>query len=257
MTEDSGIHAGFTGPIGLPEGTAVVYDRSLEGIEWLATGACEDDRHYIGFNIARDIGRVEYTDVAKAVDGCICPVCGKPSVYTSRGIEVGNIFQLGTRYTEAMGMTYVDRDGSLKHPIMGCYGIGVGRLAASVCEAHHDDYGPIWPMSIAPWHVQICSLRSDQGEVAETSRKLYDALTDRGIEVLWDDRAVSAGVMFSDADLFGVPLRVVVSPKGLKNGTVEIAARDKSMKEQVPADEAVDLAARYVEDALARLGCRL
>ncbi|MBR4502767.1 MAG: proline--tRNA ligase [Clostridia bacterium] len=256
VTEDSGIHAGFTGPIGLPEGVAVVYDRSLKGIDWLATGACEDDRHYIGFNIARDIGEVEYADVAKAFDGGICPVCGKPSVHTKRGIEVGNIFQLGTRYTEAMDMTYVDRDGSLKHPIMGCYGIGVGRLAASVCEAHHDEYGPIWPMSIAPWHVQICSLRADQEEVGETSRKLYDALTARGIEVLWDNRAVSAGVMFSDADLFGVPLRVVVSPKGLKNGTVEIAARDKSMKEAVSVAEAGDFVVRYIKDALARLDCR-
>ena len=257
VTEGSGIHAGFTGPIGLPEGVTVVWDSSLQGIEWLATGAREEDRHYTGLNIPRDIGEVAYTDVAKAFDGGICPVCGKPSVYTSRGIEVGNIFQLGTRYTEAMDMTYVDQDGSLKHPIMGCYGIGVGRLAASVCEAHHDDYGPVWPMSIAPWQVQLCSLRADQPEVAEMSRKLYDALTARGIEVLWDDRPVSAGVMFSDADLFGVPLRVIVSPKGLKNGTIEIAARDKSMKELVPADEAEDFVFRYVENALKQLDCRL
>ena len=196
-------------------------------------------------------------DVAKAFDGGICPVCGKPSIYTSRGIEVGNIFQLGTKYTESMDMTYVDQDGSLKHPIMGCYGIGVGRLAASVCEAHHDDYGPVWPMSIAPWHVQICSLRADQPEVIEMSQKLYDALTARGVEVLWDDRAVSAGVMFSDADLFGVPLRVVVSPKGLQNGTIEIATRDKSMKELVPVNEAEDFVVRFVEDALAKLECKL
>ena len=252
VTEDSGIHAGFTGPMGLPEGTTIVYDSSLKGIEWLATGACEEDKHYIGFNIARDIGEVEYVDVAKAFDGGICPVCGKPSIYTSRGIEVGNIFQLGTKYTESMDMTYVDQDGSLKHPIMGCYGIGVGRLAASVCEAHHDDYGPVWPMSIAPWHVQICSLRADQPEVIEISQKLYDALT-----VLWDDRSVSAGVMFSDADLFGVPLRVVVSPKGLQNGTIEIATRDKSMKELVPVNEAEDFVVRFVEDALAKLECKL
>ena len=196
-------------------------------------------------------------DVAKAFDGGICPVCGKPSIYTSRGIEVGNIFQLGTKYTESMDMTYVDQDGSLKHPIMGCYGIGVGRLAASVCEAHHDDYGPVWPMSIAPWHVQICSLRADQPEVIEMSQKLYDALTARGVEVLWDDRSVSAGVMFSDADLFGVPLRVIVSPKGLQNGTIEIATRDKSMKELVPVNEAEDFVVRFVEDALAKLECKL
>jgi len=257
VTEDSGIHAGFTGPIGLPEGVTVVYDSSLRGIEWFATGACEDDMHYIGFNIARDVGQVAYVDVAKAFEGGICPVCGKKHIYISRGIEVGNIFQLGTKYTESMGMTYVDQDGSLKNPIMGCYGIGVGRLAASVCEAHRDDYGPIWPMSIAPWHVQICSLRADQSEVMEASQKLYDELTARGVEVLWDERSVSAGVMFSDADLFGVPLRIVVSPKGLKNGTIEIASRDKSMKQIVPQAGAADFAYDYVVKELEKLECRL
>ena len=257
IAPESGLAAGFIGPKGLPEGVKTVYDASLEGVNWFATGANETDFHYVGFNIPREVGEVEYVDVAKAYDGGVCPVCGHKSIYTSRGIEVGNIFQLGTRYTEAMDMTYVDADGSLKHPIMGCYGIGVGRLAAAVCEAHHDDYGPIWPMSIAPWHVHLCSLRADNPEVAETSQRLYDELTKRGVEVLWDDRPVSAGVMFSDADLFGVPLRVVVSPKGLKNGTIEIASRDKSMQEKRPTDEAADFVYNYVCGELAKLECRL
>ena len=257
ITEESGLNAGFIGPLNLPKHVTVVYDASLKGIENFATGACEADRHYTGFNISRDVGSVEYVDVAKAFDGGVCPICGKKSVYTSRGIEVGNIFQLGTKYTESMGMTYVDADGSMKHPIMGCYGIGVGRLAASVCEAHRDDYGPIWPISIAPWHVQICSLRADQPEVAEMSQKIYDALQAKGIEVLWDDRAVSAGVMFSDADLFGVPVRVVVSPKGLKNGSIEISTRDKSLAEKKPFEEAVDFIVDYVKESLAKLDCHL
>ena len=257
ITPESGLAAGFIGPKGLPEGVKVVYDSSLEGVNWFATGANEADFHYTGFNIPREMGEVEYVDVAKAYDGGVCPVCGHKSIYTSRGIEVGNIFQLGTRYTEAMDMTYVDADGSLKHPIMGCYGIGVGRLAAAVCEAHHDDYGPIWPMSIAPWHVHLCSLRADNPEVAETSQRLYDELTKRGVEVIWDDRPVSAGVMFSDADLFGVPVRVVVSPKGLKNGTIEISSRDKSMQEKRPIDEAADFVYNYVSSELAKLECRL
>ena len=257
ITLESGLTPGFIGPKGLPEGVRVVYDASLKGLNAVATGANETDMHYIGFNIPREMGEVEYVDVAKAYDGGICPVCGKKSIYTSRGIEVGNIFQLGTKYTESMGMTYVDQDGSLKHPIMGCYGIGVGRLAASVCEAHRDDYGPIWPISIAPWHVHLCSLRADNEEVAAVSQKIYDELTARGVEVIWDDRSVSAGVMFSDADLFGVPVRVVVSPKGLKNGTIEISARDKSMQEKKPVDEAVDFVYNYVVDELAKLDCRL
>ncbi|MCI6268944.1 MAG: proline--tRNA ligase [Clostridiales bacterium] len=257
ITLESGLTPGFIGPKGLPEGVRVVYDASLKGINAVATGANETDMHYIGFNIPREMGEVEYVDVAKAYDGGICPVCGRKSIYTSRGIEVGNIFQLGTKYTESMGMTYVDQDGSLKHPIMGCYGIGVGRLAASVCEAHRDDYGPIWPISIAPWHVHLCSLRADNEEVAAVSQRIYDELTARGVEVIWDDRSVSAGVMFSDADLFGVPVRVVVSPKGLKNGTIEISARDKSMQEKKPVAEAVDFIYDYVVDELAKLECKL
>ena len=156
-----------------------------------------------------------------------------------------------------MNMTYVDADGSLKNPIMGCYGIGVGRLIASVCEVRHDDYGPIWPISIAPWQVQVCSLRADQPEVVEQSKLLCAELERRGIEVIWDDRPVSAGVMFSDADLLGVPVRVVVSPKGLKNGTIEISARDKSMQERKPCSEAADFIENYVRAQLAALGCRL
>ena len=140
---------------------------------------------------------------------------------------------------------------------MGCYGIGVGRLAASVCEAHRDDYGPIWPISIAPWHVQLCSLRADNEEVAEMSQKIYDELTAKGIEVIWDDRPVSAGVMFADADLLGVPVRMIVSPKGLKSGTIEVSTRDKSMQERKPVEEAVDFVYNYVVEELAKLECKL
>ena len=257
ITEDSGIAAGFIGPIENKGKFTIVFDASLKGIESLVTGANEADAHYTGFNIARDYGEVEYADIAKAAEGGVCPVCGKPALRISRGIEVGNIFQLGKKYTESMNMTYVDSDGSLKNPIMGCYGIGVGRLIASVCEVSHDDYGPIWPISIAPWHVQICSLRADQPEVIEKSEALAKALEAQGIEVIWDDRPVSAGFMFSDADLLGIPVRVVVSPKGLKNGTIEISARDKSMQEKVPVEEAASFIVNYVKEQLAAMNCRL
>ena len=257
ITPESGLCAGFIGPLGLPKDVRVVFDASLQGGGYYATGANETDAHFTGFNIERDLGEVEYVDVAKAYDGGICPSCGKPSIYTARGIEVGNIFQLGTKYTESMNMTYVDADGSLKHPIMGCYGIGVGRLAASACEAHHDEYGPIWPISIAPWQVHICSLRPDDAQVAEVSQNLYDELNRRGIEVIWDDRPVSAGVMFSDADLLGVPVRAVVSPKNLKNGAVEISLRDKSLRESKPIAEAADFLYNLVKAELEKLDCHL
>ncbi len=257
LDENSPLTAGFIGPVGISKEVKVVFDRSIQGIESMVTGANETDAHYVGFNVARDVGEVTYVDVAKAVSGGICPICGKHAIRIERGIEVGNIFQLGDKYTKSMNMTYVDRDGSLKTPIMGCYGIGVGRLAASVCEVCRDDYGPIWPISIAPWHVQICSMRANQEEVKAASQALYDELTRRGIEVIWDDREVSAGVMFSDADLLGVPVRVVVSPKGLKNGTIEISSRDKSMMEKRPQAEAADFIENYVREELKKLNCHL
>ena len=156
-----------------------------------------------------------------------------------------------------MGMKYIDQNGELQTPIMGCYGIGVGRLAASICEARHDDYGPIWPISIAPWQVQLCALRADQPEVREFADKLYEDMQAAGIEVLYDDRPVSAGVMFSDADLTGLPLRVIVSPKGLKNGTVEIARRDKAYMEKAEKNRALETVQAQVKALFAEIEAKV
>ena len=137
-----------------------------------------------------------------------------------------------------MKMTYTDENGKEQYPVMGCYGIGVGRLAAAVCEAHHDEHGPIWPISVAPWQVHLCALRSDSAEVKEYANSLYENLQSAGAEVIYDDRQVSAGVMFSDADLLGVPYRVVVSPRNMKKGVVEIVSRDGSFSSELPAESA-------------------
>ena len=238
ITPESGLHPGFIGAIGLPKDITVVYDKSLKGIESLACGGNEDDKHYIGFNIKRDIGDVEYHDVAKTFAGAICPECGKPHIQIEKGIEIGNIFQLGTKYTKSMNMTYLDENGERQYPIMGCYGIGVGRLCASICQESHDDYGPIWPMAIAPWQVEICNLRVDDPAVKEAADRLYAELLSFGVEVLYDDRDIRPGAMFADADLFGIPLRAVVSPKSIANGCIEISARDKSFRENIPVGEA-------------------
>jgi len=245
--ENTDVCAGFIGPKGITEKVQVLFDQSLTTREAYVCGANEEGFHMTGLNIARDLGEVEFIDLAKTTEGAICPVCGKHAITLTRGIEVGNIFQLGDKYTASMGMKYIDQNGQMQTPIMGCYGIGVGRLAASVCEARHDDYGPIWPMSIAPWQVQLCALRADQSEVREYADAIYEKLQNAGIEVIYDDRPVSAGVMFSDADLTGVPLRVVVSPKGLKNGTVEVAKRDKSMMEKIEKDQAFDFVVETVK----------
>ena len=252
VTEAMGVHPGFIGPVGLPENVTVVYDESLKGINSLVAGANKDDTHFKGLNIARDVGDVEYVSVAKATEGGICPVCGKHSITIKKGIEIGNIFQLGTKYTKSMGMEYIDKNGETQNPIMGCYGIGVGRLAASICEESHDDYGPIWPMSIAPWQVEVCNLRSDDENVTKTAEKLCADLEKLGVEVLYDDRDIRPGVMFADADLYGVPVRAVVSPKTCERGVIEISYRDKSAKYDVAIDEAAGKLREVVSEMLAQ-----
>ncbi|MBO5777500.1 MAG: proline--tRNA ligase, partial [Clostridia bacterium] len=252
ITDACGLVAGFIGPVGITENCTVLFDNTLKGVNNLVCGANETDCHCTGLDMDRDLVGAEFHDFAKVKEGSICPKCGKHSLTVSRGIEVGNIFQLGTKYTKSMDMTYMDSEGNMLNPIMGCYGIGVGRLAASICEAHHDDYGPIWPIAIAPWQVHLCAVRSDDEEVKAYADNLYNTLTEKGIEVIYDDRkTVSAGVMFSDADLLGVPFRVVVSPRNMKGGIVEIASRDKSLKTSAPLDSAVDEIVALVKNALA------
>lgn len=251
ITEDCGLFAGFIGPVGLDtEKFTVLYDKSLMNTHNLSCGANQLDHHYTGLYIPRDVGEVEYIDLAKIKDGGICPKCGKHSIGISRGIEVGNIFQLGTKYTKSMGMQYLDSEGNLQYPIMGCYGIGVGRLAASVCEAHHDEYGPIWPMSIAPWHVQICCLRADDEECKGVSDSLYQKMLDDRMEVIYDDRNIRPGAMFSDADLLGVPVRVIVSPRNLKEGVCEIVTRDKSVSIKVETEKVIETVKEMIAERL-------
>ena len=248
ITEECGLNAGYIGPVNLKvNGDAVVlYDKSLEGRNNLSCGANEAEHHYKGLDMERDVPNAEYHDFAKIQEGGICPKCGKKTVKISRGIEVGNIFQLGTKYTKSMNMTYVDANGESKTPIMGCYGIGVGRLAASVCEAHHDEYGPIWPKAIAPWQVHLCAVRVDDEGVRAYADKLYEDLQNAGIEVIYDDRSVRAGVMFADADLLGIPLRIIVSPKNMKQGVVEVASRDKTLKTQIPLENVMEEIKQYL-----------
>ena len=240
ITEESGLCAGYIGPVDLKGDFTVLYDRSLEGLNNLCCGGNVDEHHYTGLDMKRDVPEAEYHDFAKIQQGGICPHCGKPTITISRGIEVGNIFQLGTKYTKSMNMTYVDKDGESRYPIMGCYGIGVGRLAASICEAHHDEYGPIWPLAVAPWQIHLCAVRPDDGEVKAYADKLYEELQSKGVEVIYDDRKVSPGVKFSDADLIGVPFRVIVSPRNMKQNIVEIVSRDKSFSANVPVDAALE-----------------
>ena len=237
--DESLLTAGFIGPVGISKDVKVVYDESLKGAHNLVCGANKADYHLTGLDLERDVEGVTYVSVAKAVSGGICPKCGRRSLKIKKGVEIGNIFQLGTKYSEVMGLRYTDENGELQTPIMGCYGIGVGRLCACICQEHRDNFGPIWPKSVAPWQVEVCALRADEPAVKECAEKLVKDLEDMGVQVLYDDRPVSAGFMFSDADLLGVPVRAIVSPKNIDGGVIEIATRDKTVKVNVPMAEAI------------------
>lgn len=251
----SGLQAGSIGPVGLEQEQdyTVLFDRSLQGASGLCCGGNLPDHHYTSLVMERDSAAAEFHDLAKAREGGICPSCGQPALALSRGIEVGNIFQLGDKYTRAMGMLAADQAGGLEPPLMGCYGIGIGRLAASVCEIHRDEHGPIWPMSIAPWQVQLCCVRADDEAVRANADGLYQELQQMGIEVLYDDRTVSAGVMFSDADLLGIPVRIIASPRNWQAGVCELTTRDKGFSTKVPVAETAQAAAALVRTLLDEL----
>ncbi len=239
---------GFMGPYHLDAKDAtIIFDESLRNEKNLVSGANKKDYHIKGISIERDIKPEAFHDVAEVLEGQECPCC-QGKLQFKRGVEVGNIFQLGTRYSESMGMTYIDKDGKAKTPIMGCYGIGVGRLLACIIEAHHDDYGPIWPMSVAPWQVHICVLKSKKQDMNVVGFELYNKLNKR-FEVIMDDRDLAAGAQFADADLLGVPVRVIVGEKNLANGQVELVTRDKSVKKLI----AIEDIEKEVSDLVAQL----
>jgi prolyl-tRNA synthetase len=188
----------------------------------------------------RDIPDAEYVDVAKITEGGICPKCGKPMIKISRGIEVGNIFQLGTKYTKSMNMTYLDADGQTQTPIMGCYGIGVGRTMAAAVEQNNDKDGIIWPVEIAPYHVIVVPINIKDESVKEKAFSVYNELKKAGIEVILDDRDERPGVKFKDADLIGYPVRVVLGKKALDNGQIEVKVRKTGEMKMLPADDFID-----------------
>lgn len=250
ISED--IVCGNIGAIGLSDKIVKVFDKSLEGCKGMVTGANKPEYHIVGVNVARDFGDVTFVDVAKAAAGHRCPVCGG-TLRVENGIEIGNIFQLGTKYTASMNMTVNGPDGTAFNPIMGCYGIGVGRAIGSIAQESNDEYGLILPMSVAPWQVHICALRYDDDAVRSKADKLYADLRAAGVEVLFDDRNCGAGVKFADADLMGMPIRVVISPKTLAEDKVEIKLRREKTAERVDLSEAVSEICRTIEKELEAL----
>lgn len=240
----AGCKSGFIGPVELK--VPIYGDRSLEGAFNLTCGANKTDFHHFGFLPGRDLSDFKgFFDLRKAAEGDLCPRCGKGRFQAFRGIEVGQVFKLGTKYSRSMGCNYLDQEGR-EHPmIMGCYGIGITRTVAAVIEQNYDDDGIVWPWPVAPYQVHLLNLDPGNGEVMELSNRLEKELEEAGFEVLHDDReGMSPGVKFKDADLLGFPLRLTVGARGLKEGTVEL--RDRRTKETlkvVPASVLAEVAA--------------
>ena len=221
-----GCEPGFAGLVnGNFKDALVIIDESIIQSNNLVVGANKKDFHYLNFNLKRDFaGKFVQADIATVKEGEQCIECGSP-LKISRGIEIGNIFQLGVKYSSSMGFKFLDNDQKEKETIMGCYGIGVGRLFASVIEDSHDEFGPIWPISISPYQVQLNVLNYKKEDVKKVADELYEKLTADGIEVLFDDRDEKAGFQFKDADLMGIPLRIIISPKTLEEGEAEFKWR--------------------------------
>ena len=230
----TGATPGYASPIGL-RGVTVVVDEAVPASPNLVAGANDAGYHLLNTNLGRDYAATLIADLVAAGDGDACVNCGQP-LYTSRGVEVGNIFKLGTRYSAAIGATFLAADGTQQPIVMGSYGIGSGRLLACVAEEHHDDKGLRWPITVAPYQVHLVAL----GET-ETADRVYNTLLKAGIEALYDDRSESPGVKFADADLIGLPIRLTVASKALKSGGIELKRRDRTEKEIVPE---ADLIAR-------------
>jgi prolyl-tRNA synthetase len=226
---------GFAGPVGLD--LRIVADYAVQGMRNMVTGGNELDTHLINVNLGRDFHVDEFADIRQAQEGDPCPrYSGRLQV--SRGIEVGHIFKLGTKYSEALGATYLDLEGTEQLLVMGCYGIGVGRTAAAAIEQNHDEHGIIFPLAIAPFHVLLLPVNNNDAKIMGAAEDLYQDMLAKGIEVLLDDRDERPGVKFKDADVIGIPLRLTVGEKNLKEGKVEIKVRKSGEVTLVDLQEA-------------------
>ncbi len=247
MSEATGCVGGFTGPMGLKNCTVIV-DSELTGQKNLCAGANREDYHCVNVNYGRDYTGDIVTNIKLIQEGDPCPKCGAPVRFT-RGIEVGQVFKLGTKYSKPMGAVYKDENMKEHDILMGCYGVGISRTMAAIVEQSHDENGIIWPVSVAPYHVIITVVKAKDEVQSALAEKMEQALTEQGVEVLVDDRDERPGVKFKDADLIGIPVRITVGKKAA-DGIVEYKLRSGGSVEEKTADQAVEDAARLVREAL-------
>jgi prolyl-tRNA synthetase len=244
----TGLVPGFLGPIGL--NLRMVADLSVQGMLGAVTGANEADAHLIEVDQERDFTPAAFADLRVAVADDPCPRCDQGVFETHRGIEVGQVFYLGKKYSEAMGATYLDAEGRERPIEMGCYGIGISRMAAAAIEQNHDANGIIWPFSIAPFHVLLLPINYKDPAIQKVVERLYQDLGKYGLDVLLDDRDERPGVKFKDADLIGVPLRITIGTKGLEKGCVELRWRRDGKTDNIPIDDASQKVHTIVTQAL-------
>jgi prolyl-tRNA synthetase len=241
----TGAAVGFAGPVGLD--VKMVADQAVRGMRGAVAGANETDHHLVGVDQERDLPNLQFADLRLARAGDPCPRCSEGTFTGHRGIEVGNIFYLGTKYSVPMKATYLDASGQ-EHPMeMGCYGIGITRTAAATVEQYHDDDGILWPIPIAPAHAHIVPVKWAEPSLRQTAETLYGDLQQAGVEVLLDDRDERPGIKFKDADLIGLPFRITIGPKSLERGCVELKRRNEKEAREVPKGDVVGVVAAAVK----------
>ncbi|MSP71524.1 MAG: proline--tRNA ligase [Myxococcales bacterium] len=245
----TGAPVGFAGPVGRLDVASMLADHAVSGMVNAVVGANESDHHLVGVSEGRDFKVQGFHDLRLAADGDACPRCDG-TLRSFSGIEVGHVFYLGTKYSQAMKCTFLDEAGEDRPMVMGCYGIGVTRIMAAAIEQNHDENGIVWPPGLAPFAVHVLPLQMNVPEVVEAAEQLYVALTEAGIDVLLDDRDERAGSKFKDADLLGIPWRIAIGARGIKDGNVELKPRRGGDAELVPLDQAVSMIQARLRAAL-------
>lgn len=244
VREKCGAGFGSLGPVGL--NIKVILDQEVAIMQNFTCGANEDDYHFINVNPGREFSGFQVADLREAVEGDICPHCGG-TLKSIRGVEVGHIFKLGTKYSDAMGAGFRDPNGEDKPMVMGCYGIGISRTMAAAVEQNYDENGIIWPLPIAPYHVIIVPVNVKKAEQVSVAEELYESLLSNGVEVILDDRDERAGVKFKDADLIGIPIRITIGPKSLQENKVEMKKRWENEMSLVSLGDVVDTVMEILE----------